>query len=101
MASSMMGCDTAIFCDHGVSGRWREGKCVCRESLMNPETLRRAMEPQNVQAMLQMQQAMQQLQSSGVMPAGSMPGLGTGLGGPLGGGAGQPSGISQLILINW
>ena len=56
------------------------------------------MEPQNVQAMLQMQQAMQQLQSSGVMPAGSMPGLGAGLGGPLGGGAGQPSGICQVIL---
>ena len=52
------------------------------------------MEPQNMQAMLQMQQAMQQLQSSGVMPAGSMPGLG----GPPGGGAGKPSGIPQLIL---
>ena len=43
------------------------------------------MDPANMQAMMQMQQAMQQLQSSGMMPAGAMPGLG----GPLGGGAGR------------
>ena len=54
---------------------------------MNPDMLRRAMEPANISAMMQMQQAMQQLQSSGMMPAGAMPGLGAGLGGPLGGGA--------------
>ena len=44
------------------------------------------MDPANMQAMLQMQQAMSQLQSSGMLPAGAMPGLG----GPLGGGAGKP-----------
>ena len=54
---------------------------------MNPDMLRRAMEPANISAMMQMQQAMQQLQSSGMMPAGAMPGLNPGLGGPLGAGA--------------
>ena len=54
---------------------------------MNPDMLRRAMEPANISAMMQMQQAMQQLQSSGMMPPGAMPGLNAGLGGPMGGGA--------------
>ena len=51
------------------------GACCCRENLMNPDMLRRAMEPANISAMMQMQQAMQQLQSSGMMPPGAMPGL--------------------------
>ena len=54
---------------------------------MNPDMLRRAMEPANISAMMQMQQAMQQLQSSGMMPPGAMPGLNAGLGSPMGGGA--------------
>lgn len=49
------------------------------------------MDPANMQAMVQMQQAMQQLQSSGMMPAGAMPGLGA----PLGGGAGELQPISS------
>ena len=49
------------------------------------------MDPANMQAMMQMQQAMQQLQSSGMMPAGAMPGFG----GPMGGGAGQLQPLSS------
>ncbi|CAL5227682.1 g10690 [Coccomyxa viridis] len=64
-----------------------------REQLMNPETIRRAMDPANMQAMLQMQQAMQQLQSSGMMPAGAMPGFG----GPMGGGAENPQDINGIM----
>ena len=52
--------------------------------LNNPEMLRQMMNPANMQAMLQMQQAMGQLQASGIMPQtpagmggfGGMPGLG-------------------------
>ena len=47
------------------------------------------MDPANMQAMMQMQQAMQQLQGSGMLPAGTMPGLGAGMGSPMGGGPGQ------------
>ena len=53
------------------------------------------MDPANMQAMMQMQQAMQQLQSSGMMPAGAMPGLG----GPPGGGAGQPQPSQALVQL--
>ncbi|CAK0751892.1 hypothetical protein CVIRNUC_002103 [Coccomyxa viridis] len=73
-----------------------------RENLMNPDMLRRAMEPANISAMMQMQQAMQQLQSSGMMPPGAMPGLNAGLGGPMGGGAlgsgpGNPQDINAFM----
>ncbi|KAK9906810.1 hypothetical protein WJX75_008440 [Coccomyxa subellipsoidea] len=51
-----------------------------RAAISDPEMLRRSMDPANIQAMVQMQQAMQQLQSSGLMPPGP--------GGPLGLGAG-------------
>ncbi|CAL8462374.1 g1907 [Coccomyxa elongata] len=51
-----------------------------RAAMSDPETLRRSLDPANIQAMLQMQQAMQQLQASGLMPPGA--------GGPLGLGAG-------------
>ena len=61
--------------------------CICfyfcpqrRQALSDPETVRRSMDPANLQAMLQMQAAMQQLQASGLMPAdpaaGMLPGLG-------------------------
>ena len=56
-----------------------------RQALSDPETVRRSMDPANIQAMLQMQAAMQQLQASGLMPAdaaaGMMPGMMPGLGG--------------------
>lgn len=39
-----------------------------REMMSNPEFLRAAMNPQNIQAMMQMQQAMNQLRGSGLMP---------------------------------
>ena len=46
----------------------------------NPEALRAAMNPENLQAVMQMQQAMQRLQGSGLMPQGAggpaAPGLG-------------------------
>jgi ubiquilin len=45
-----------------------------REMLRNPEVMRQAFNPANLQAMMQMQQAMQQLQSSGLMaPIPGMP----------------------------
>jgi ubiquilin len=40
-----------------------------RQMMMNPDFLRSMLNPQNMQAMMQMQAAMQQLQSSGLMPA--------------------------------
>jgi hypothetical protein len=43
--------------------------CGCRQALSDPEYVRRSLDPANVQAIVQMQQAMQQLQSSGLMPA--------------------------------
>ncbi len=58
------------------------GLVVCREAVSNPDTLRQILNPQNLQAMMQMQQAMSQLQQSGVMPGG---GMGSGMGGGLGG----------------
>lgn len=73
-----------------------------RETLSNPEMLRTVFDPQNLQAMMQMQQAMQQLQSSGL---GSMMGLGdatgtganpTGGGNPLGG-ANTAAGLASLL----
>ena len=44
----------------------------------NPEAMRAAMNPENLQAVMQMQQAMQRLQGTGLMPqgAGAMPGMG-------------------------
>ena len=41
---------------------------MCRETLSNPAALEQALNPQNIQAMMQMQQAMQQLQGSGMFP---------------------------------
>ena len=58
------------------------GLVVCREAVSNPDTLRQILNPQNLQAMVQMQQAMSQLQQSGVMPGG---GMGSGMGGGFGG----------------
>ena len=57
--------------------------------MRNPEVLRRTLDPGNMQAMLQMQQAMQQLQSSGFAPPlGGGFGAGAGGAGGAGGGAG-------------
>lgn len=39
-----------------------------RQMMQNPEFLRAAMNPQNLQAMMQMQSAMNQLRSSGLVP---------------------------------
>jgi ubiquilin len=49
--------------------------------LSDPETLRRMADPANLQAMMQLQQSMQQLQRSGLAPAGGlgMPPMGTGM----------------------
>lgn len=47
-----------------------------RAMLANPEFLRQMSNPANIQASMQMQQAMQQLQSSGLMPP--MPGMAAG-----------------------
>ena len=41
---------------------------MCRETLSNPAALERALDPANMRAMVQMQQAMQQLSGSGLMP---------------------------------
>lgn len=60
--------------------------------MSNPEALRAAMNPENLQAVMQMQQAMQQLQSSGLVP----PGGGQGAGMPGLGGAGTPSNLVQI-----
>jgi hypothetical protein len=71
---------------------------VCRESLRNPDLIRRMFDPENVRAMAQMQQAMQQLSAAGLGPSnplgagglddfglgglGGVGGLGSMLGGP-------------------
>ena len=54
-----------------------------------PQFMRRMADPQNVQALAQMQQSMQQLQQAGVFPPGMMPGM-PGAGGAGGAGAGDP-----------
>ena len=46
----------------------------------NPDAMRQMLSPENMQAMVQMQQAMQQLQGTGLIPPA------TGAGGPAGGG---------------
>ena len=69
------------------------GLIVCREAVSNPDTLRQILNPQNLQAMMQMQQAMSQLQQSGVMPGG---GVGSGMGGGLGG---EPPGRGQAVVL--
>ena len=51
--------------------------------------MRRMADPQNVQALAQMQQSMQQLQQAGVFPPGMMPGM-PGAGGAGGAVAGDP-----------
>ena len=48
--------------------------CVCRAMMNNPESLRQMLSPENMQAMLQMQQAMQQLQGTGLVPPAPGPG---------------------------
>ena len=57
----------------------------------NPEQMRQMLNPQNMQAMIQMQQAVQQLQGSGLVP----PGAG-GLSG-LGGAGGDMAGLAALL----
>ena len=53
------------------------GLVECREMMNNPEALRAAMNPDNLQAVMQMQQAMQRLQGTGLVPqGGGMPGMG-------------------------
>ena len=49
-----------------------------REVMNNPEQMRQMLNPQNMQAMVQMQQAMQQLQGTGLVPpgGGGLAGLG-------------------------
>ena len=49
----------------------------------NPESLRQMLSPENMQAMVQMQQAMQQLQGTGLVPPGAGGGAGGGVGGEL------------------
>lgn len=50
-------------------GRMLEANPQMLQMLSDPETLRRMSDPANIQAMMQMQQAMQQLQGSGMMPS--------------------------------
>ncbi len=59
--------------------------------MSNPEQMRQMLNPQNMQAMIQMQQAVQQLQGSGLVPpgAGGLPGLG--------GAGGDMSGLAALL----
>ena len=65
-----------------------------RRQLMNdPEQLRRLMSPQNLQAMMQMQQAMQQLQGSGMPGFEHLQGLG---GAPAAGAPAQPDFASLM-----
>ena len=75
--------------------------------MRNPEVLRRTLDPGNMQAMLQMQQAMQQLQSSGFAPplgggfgAGAGGGFGGGAGGGFGAGAGGAGGAGGLDVAS-
>ena len=49
----------------------------------NPEAMRQMLSPENMQAMVQMQQAMQQLQGTGLVPPGAGGRAGGGLGGEL------------------
>ena len=70
------------------TGGWSEAWRARRRSMLgNPELLRRSLDPANLQAMLQMQQAMSQLQSSGFTP-----GLGA---------AGQPGADAFQVLRPW
>lgn len=62
-----------------------------REVMNNPEQMRQMLNPQNMQAMVQMQQAMQQLQGTGLVPPG-----GGGLAGL--GGAGQTPLLADTCL---
>ncbi len=75
--------------------------------MRNPEVLRRTLDPGNMQAMLQMQQAMQQLQSSGFAPplgggfgGGASGGFGGGAGGGFGAGAGGAGGAGGLDVAS-
>jgi ubiquilin len=69
-----------------------------RAMLSNPEQMRQMMNPANLQAMMQMQQSMQTLQGSGLMPqGGGMPPAGGG--GMGGGGWGAPAGAAQSSSI--
>ena len=42
--------------------------CVSRELMNNPDAMRQMLSPENMQAMMQMQQAMQRLQGTGLIP---------------------------------
>lgn len=76
-----------------------------RALLSNPEMLRQVMNPANMQAMLQMQQSMTQLQQAGLIPPvqgmGGLPGFGPSFGAPPAGGGvpGAAGGIdfSQML----
>lgn len=68
-------------------------RTMYREVMNNPEQMRQMLNPQNMQAMVQMQQAMQQLQGSGLVPPG-----GGGLAGL--GGAGQSPLLAHTCLKN-
>jgi len=77
----------------GMGGAGNANPMAAMTAMMqDPEYMRRLMEPANMQAMMQLQQAIQQLQRSGVLPEGAFPGMGFpfagGLGGLGGGGAG-------------
>ena len=46
----------------------KEGVRVYRELMNNPDAMRQMLNPENMQAMMQMQQAMQRLQGTGLVP---------------------------------
>jgi ubiquilin len=62
-------------------GRMLEANPQMLQMLSDPETLRRMSDPANIQAMMQMQQAMQTLQGSGMLPPGGLGGMPGGAGG--------------------
>lgn len=59
---------------------WGSCSAERRQAMSDPEMLRRTLDPANIQAIVQMQQAMQQLQRSGLMPPGSAEGAPLGFG---------------------
>lgn len=57
-----------------------------------PQMMRQMADPQNMQAIAQMQSAMQQLQRAGIIPPGGIPGM-PGTGGTAGGAADGTGGL--------
>lgn len=78
--------------------RQMESNPATRAMLQNPEQLRQMFDPANLQAMIQMQQSMQQLQSAGIMPPVPSP-FGAGFGAPAAGAGPSAGGLdfSQLL----